>query len=283
MSIQDGSTHSLQIVSGSTTTTFQYPNKFTLQLPAYGLTTGIDEVSLKSLTMYYSWPNISLLKGNNSFSYMLSGVSYPVVMGDGIYSFADINNFLTQVMVLNGHYMIDSNGNKKVFMTFIVNPALYCLSLDIFPVPSILPDGWTNPMSMPLGSTLQLSIPLGMSALTGFAAGLYPPTPWTVLYQINSGIPQISDVTSLNVTSNVVDASSFSLSTNVMASLVVAIGQQPGSQIQFQPVNLDWVGLQKRQTFTEITLEIKDQLLRPVIMRDPSGFVAIMNIRRRKQ
>lgn len=282
MSIQDNSTHSLQIVSGSSTTTFTYPNLFTLQLPSYGFTSGNDEISLKSLTLYYSWPNISAAKGNDSFSYLLNGTSFPVVMGDGIYSFADINAFLTQVMIANGHYLVDTNGTNQIFMTLIVNPALYCLSLNISPVPATLPDGWSNPGGLTLGSTMQLVIPAGMSKLTGFAAGSYPPTASQVLYQTNSGIPQITDVTSLNVISNVVNSSSFSLSPNVLASLIVANNQQPGSQMQFQPINLDWVGMQKMQNFTYIQIAIVDQLQNPVILRDPSGFLAIMNIRRRQ-
>lgn len=282
MSLQDNSTQSIQIVSGSTTTTFTNPNLFTLQLSSYGFTTsGLDEVALKSMTLYYSWPNISAAKGNSSYSYMMNGTAYPVHMGDGIYSFADLNAFLTQVMVTNGHFLVDEYNVNQVFISLIVNPVLYRLSLTVTPVPSTLPTGWTNPASLTLGSQFQLTIPAGMQDLTGFPAGSYPPT-MQGLYQANSNIPQITDCTSLNVISNIVNSSSLSLTPNVLASLVVANNQQPGSQMIFTPLNLDFVSSQKMTTFTQITLAIVDQLLRPVIIRDPSGFLAILTIRKRR-
>lgn len=281
MSLQDSSTITVQLVHGSSTTTFTSPNLFTLQLPSYGFTADIDEIALKNLTIYYSWPNISAAKGNNSFSYIMNGVTYPVVMGDGIYSFNDLNAFLQQVMITNGHYLTDQYNVNQTFINFVVNPVLYCLSLTVTPVPTTLPDGWQNLASLALGSHFQLVVPNGMQTLLGFPAGLYPPVP-QALYQINSDIPQITDCTSLNVLSNVVNSSSLSLSPNVLATLVVSNGQVPGSQMQFSPMNLDWTLMQKNTTFTYITVAIVDQLMRPVLVRDPSGFLAILNIRRRK-
>jgi hypothetical protein len=70
MSLSDNATKSIHIVEGAAGTTFEYPNKFTLRLPASGFRTDRDEVALRSLSVYFSWPNISAEKGNNTFSYI---------------------------------------------------------------------------------------------------------------------------------------------------------------------------------------------------------------------
>ena len=280
-SITDSSTRSIQVVGGSSQVTFTAPNKFMVRLPASGFRTGKDECAMKSLTLYYSWPSVSAALGNNAFSYIWNGVEYPVVLADGIWNFSDIQAYLELVMTQNGHYLLDA-GTKVFFIQFVANPVLYCLSLTVTPVPSALPTDWTNPTGTALfGRTPQLKIPSGgFATLTGFSAGAYPAAPSATLYQINSGIPQITGVTALNVTSNLVTNSGLSLYSNVLASFVVPSDQLPGSLIQVQPTNMDWVPVQKASTFTEIEVAIVDQLHRPVMLRDPTGFVCIINIRR---
>ena len=196
-SILDSSTRSIQVVGGANQVTFTAPNIFTLRLPSSGFRTNKDECSLKSLTLYYSWPNISSAMGNNSFSYNWNGTSFPVVLADGIWNFSDIQSYLQQVMLQNGHYLVDASGNQQYYISIFANSVLYALSLTVTPVPSSLPAGWSNPAGIALfGKTPQLVIPAGLVTLTGFAAGSYPTLPQTTLFQINSGIPQISNVSS---------------------------------------------------------------------------------------
>ena len=269
---------SLQFVAGSTTTKFVEPNEFILTLPRNGYrTSGSDECAMSSMTLQYSWPNISATLGNNAFSYMLGAVEYPVVMGDGIWQFSDIRDYLQQVMAQNLHYLIDASGQKVYYLDFIVNPVLYCLSLTVKRVPTVLPAGWTNP-GITLGAYPQLKIPAGFTTVSGFAAGLYPAVP-TALYQVNSGIPQITGVTSLRVLSDMVGSSELSLESGVLATFSVPSGQEAGAPIQLEPSNPMWVGVQKGVTITEISVRIVDQLRRPVTIRDPAGFVMIINIR----
>ncbi len=178
-------------------------------------------------------------------------------------------------------YLVNAAGVKVFFISLVANPVLYSLSLTITPVPTALPTGWTNPAGLALtGKTPQLRIMPQMVALTGFPAGFYPAAPQTSIYQANSGIPQITGVTALNITSNIVTSSGFSLYPNVLASFTVPSDQMPGSLIQVQPSNLDWCGVQKATTFTEIEVAIVDQLMKPIVIRDPAGFVCIINVRK---
>ena len=282
MSISDSSTRSVQIVGGSQNVTFTAPNTFTVKLPASGFRTGKDECAMKSLTVYYSWPNISAAKGNNAFSYVWNGTTFPVVLDDGIWNFSDVLDYLQQVMVQNGHYLVDAAGRRVYYIKFVANPVLYSLSVTITPLPSSLPADWTNPAGVVLsGNTPQLVLPAGMTELTGFSAGTYPAAVQTALYQVNSTmIPQITNVTAMNVTSNIVASSGLSLFPNVLANFVVPNDQISGSLVQIQPVNMDWVPIHKANTFSEISVSIVDQAMRPVVLRDPAGFVCILNIRR---
>jgi hypothetical protein len=276
-------TRTLQLVSGSSNTVFQAPNSFILTLPSTGLRLGRDEISLKSLTIYYSWANISAAQGNNTLSYIWPGQgSFPVIFADGIWSFTDILSYLEQVMTQNGHYLVNAEGVKVFYISLQLNSVLYCLSLTCTPLPATLPASWSNPSSMVLSAvTPQLIISTASANLTGFTAGSYPPTPRSSLYQINSGIPQITQVTSLNITCDLVDNRGFSLIPSVLTSFTMTPGTSPGSLIQHQPYILDWVPTQQQVTATRITVSITDQLGRPLVIRDTSGVVITLNIRRR--
>ncbi len=284
MSIKDSSTVSMQVVYGDSAVTFNGVSTFTLQLPASGFTTGRDELALKSMTTYYSWPNISAALGNNAFSYTFSGTSYPVVLPTGIFQFSDFIAYLQQVMFANGHYLLDNTGTPVYFISLVLNTPLYCLSLTCTPVPTSLPSGWSNPNAIALsGHCPQLVIPsTAITSLTGFAAGSYPATSTqTTVFQLNSGIPQISQVTSLGLTCTMVQNSTYSLRSNLLASIIMPAGTLGGSLVTFAPYQLDFIPATSQYQFQTISVSLVDQLGRPVTILDPTGFSAIINIRRR--
>lgn len=275
-------TDRIQLVQGSPVTTFEAPNKFILKLPNTGFRTDKHEVCLKSLSLQYSWPNISVAKNNNQLSYIWGGVTYPVVFDTGMWQFSTMQDYLETVMTQNNHYLVDQNGLKQFFIKWVVNPVLYCLSLTVTPVPAALPANWTNPAALALsGLTPQLVIPATMTVLTGFPAASYPAAPQASVYQVNSGIPQITDVSCVNITSNIVTGSGFSLYPNVLNAFSVPSNQVQGTPIQIEPSNLEWVPVQQQSTFTEIEVSFVNQLWQPIEIRDPVGFQLTMLVRRR--
>jgi hypothetical protein len=288
MSLQDSSTKTIQLVSGSTTTQFIYPNTFELTLPTSGFRTQRDEVCLKSMTIYYSFFNITAAKANNTFSYVWpdGNQTYSVVLADGIWSFANIFTFFQNVMQKNGHYIVDPFGTNQYFLYMVVNPTLYCISLIATPLPLALPASYTNPANVNFdqagGLTPQLLVSPGFSLLLGFAAGLYPAAPSLQLYEMNSSIPQINTATSFNIMCNILDNTGFTITPGILSSFVVPPGTEPGSLITKEPVKPDWVPVQGLQTFQTISVRLVDQLLRPVVIQDPSGFVLTLNVRRRR-
>jgi hypothetical protein len=248
-----------------------------------GFRTGRDEVCLKSLTIQKSWPNISPEQGNNQFSYQWPGAgSFPVVMKKGAWGFEDIRAYLRLVMRQNNHYLVDQAGAEQYYLDLVMNPVLYCLSLTATPLPAELPEGWTNPgvdLVATAAQSPQLVIPSGFTRITGFAVGSYPVAPSTSVYQVNSGIPQISDVSSISVLCNLCDSTGFGFDRRILACFVHPSGK---GLANIEPVIPDWVPVQQNMDFSEIEISLVDQAMRPINIRDPEGMVAILHIRRRR-
>lgn len=110
-------------------------------------------IALVSAQMYYSWNNIGnqqyLL--NNTFSYTWKAIgvttTYNVVIPNGIYEIADLNNYLQFVMIQNGHYLINSAGQNVYYAEFLVSANRYAININTFPVPTSLPATWTAPVA----------------------------------------------------------------------------------------------------------------------------------------
>jgi hypothetical protein len=106
-------------------------------------------IAVSSVTMYYSWFNITSNYSNNSFSYTwtVGGVSttYNVNIPDGIYNITDINAFLQWSMINNGTYLINNSGDNVYYAEMIVNPNRYAIQINTFQVPTSLPVGWSQP------------------------------------------------------------------------------------------------------------------------------------------
>jgi hypothetical protein len=112
------------------------------------------EIAVQSITMYYSWSNVNQSPlGNTKFTYSwTSGTTttvYNVNIPDGQYEIADINSYLQFVMIQNGTYLINSSGSYVYYAEMIVNPTLYSVQVNTFPVPTSLPSGWSTPVANP--------------------------------------------------------------------------------------------------------------------------------------
>lgn len=106
-------------------------------------------IAVSQVTMYYSWFNISSSMGNNILTYgwYVGGLLtyYTITIPNGLYQISDINSYCQFVMINNGHYLIDSNGNYVYYFELVVNPNRYAIQLNTYQVPTALPAGWTEP------------------------------------------------------------------------------------------------------------------------------------------
>jgi len=121
------------------------------------------ELAIQSISMYYSWMNISQALGNNVFSYSwtvgVTTTTYTIIIPDGLYELADLNNLLQFNMIKNGTYLINATSQNVYYAEFLVNATSYKFQINTFPVPTSLPSGYTAPVA---------NIPAGYSAFPGY-------------------------------------------------------------------------------------------------------------------
>ncbi len=67
---------------------------------------------------------------------------------------------------------------------------------------------------------------------------------------------------------------------SVLASFPKPEGQASGALMRIEPTNQDWIPIQQAVTFQTIEVWVTDQLARDLKIRDPAGFIVILNVRR---
>lgn len=121
---------------------YRFPNS--VQFPNH-------EICINSLTMYFSWANITPIYQNQVFTYTwITGTTqniYTITIPSGLFEIADINNYFQYVMIQNGTYLINASQQNVYYAEFLVNPNSYAIQLNTFPVPTSLPSGWTTPVA----------------------------------------------------------------------------------------------------------------------------------------
>jgi hypothetical protein len=131
-------------------------------------------LAVSSISMFYSWFNISTALGNNTFSYTWSNgtttTTYPVTIPDGIWEISDINGYLQNVMISNGHYSTDTSGNFIYYLEMVINPVEYGVQLNSFVVLATAPAGITYQFPTPTQNfNPQFIIPAKFNSIIGFS------------------------------------------------------------------------------------------------------------------
>lgn len=175
------------------------------------------EIAIQSLYMYYSWENINASPLNNNVFYLYwvtnqytavspafqSAGAIKVTIPDGLYEVATLNQYLQWFSIKYGYYLINDQGENVYYWEVIVNPALYAIQINTYPVPTALPVGWTAPTANATYGTAAFAgfspgsqicptvyIPLAtvnnFYKILGFNPGAYPPPPTTTNYSVVS-------------------------------------------------------------------------------------------------
>lgn len=242
------------------------------------------EVALASLQFYYSYPNITSAKNNNSLDYIwIDGLTYNVVLPDGLYTIADISGFLHNQMFQNGHYLVDANSEPVYFIELVANTVYYRVTTVCTPVPTALPAGWSNPAAVVLpavATTPQLVILANnMRTVLGWNAGTYPAVPQATVYSANGATyPQISSVIAFNVNCNTVTTSYFNSSPSTIFTGSPNVGF--GELINVAPNNFIWYRCID-SLFPVIEISLVDQDNNPLQLIDPQMAVTLYFKKRR--
>lgn len=173
-------------------------------------------LALGSVSMFYSWRNITAAKGNNTFSIIhpngaTTNATLAITIPDGGYEISTLNEFLRWYLITNGYYLENtSSGEQTVYCEFRVNSSTYSIEFVSYPLPTTLPTGFTAGSALgTLPSTTrapQLTVPAtGIRTILGFAAGNFPATQQTTLTTSSStSTPQISDVINVLLNADVI-------------------------------------------------------------------------------
>ena len=179
-----------------------------------------DTVGVESIALYNSIFNVEASRSNNSFSIIWNAntsVTYNFVIPDGNYDIPGLNYFIQFCCIQNGLYCINSAGNNVYFVELVIASTVYGCELRCLALPDateagtlgyVKPSSATWNFHATLDKTPQVIIPTNaMGNLFGFIAGTFPSTVQSTSQYIASTVtPQISVVTSLVVTCNLVNS-----------------------------------------------------------------------------
>jgi hypothetical protein len=222
------------------------------------------KVAISNIQIFYSWQNINSTYGNNTFSIIVptgaGTATLSLTVPNGTYTVADLNSYIQSIFVANNYYLIDGGGNFVYYLELVENASRYAIQLNTFPVPTVLPAGWTNPgWVLPVvGNTPQLVVPAtAIQTLLGFTAGTYPsPAQATAYSTLSTSVPQLSPVSSVIVCCNLVN-NQLSNPRSVLYSFSPG-GTTYGNLIQSSAYQYSWVDIQDG-TYSSVDITFFDQ------------------------
>lgn len=231
-------------------------------------------VAVESLSIYYSWFNISAANNNNSYSFIFpqlgSSPTYTVTMPDGFYDISSINTYLQAYCIEQGLYLVDSNGNYVYYIEFSTNSTYYSVQFNCFLVPDALPATYSNPASLTfpaVAATTQLIVPdSNFGLVIGQEAGTYPTVAEASTQSfLSTFTPQVSPINSLLLSCTLLN-NKFSVPNTILYSFSPA-GVSFGELISNTPSALSFVDIQDGQ-YQNFKIQFLDQNFNRVILQD---------------
>jgi len=263
-----------------------------------------SRLALASLTMYYSTFNITAQNNNNQFAYVwVDGTENQVIFPDGFYDAASINNYLHQVMLENGHYLIqNSNGNFVWFINIGINTSAYTIEALTYPMDATtyvigvgateytIPTGTAPAWVVPTNPIMNMLLILNnaFTNVIGFTPGYYPQGPTTYAQAVIAGVPPAQTQTpsytttqswSSSSTPQITPLSSFILTCSLINnnyavpnSLLYSFAPVGvfGEQFTIAPSGqLSFIDIQPGQ-YGSFEVSLTDQNNNPIVIQDPN-------------
>lgn len=259
--------------TNNTTLVYKFPNSVDL--------TGC-QIAVSSIQMYYSWDNINITFENNTFSYnwIVAGVptTFTLTIPNGLYEVQDINNFLQFSFIANGHYLVNNAGLNVYYAEFIVNPTRYGIQINTFPVPTVLPAGWTNPAGLVLPAVTFnpiITLPAKFNDILGFTAGFATAQNLgigTNLSYLSSQAPQVQPNSNLLVAISGID-NKYANPSSVIYSVSPSVNL--GELIVDRPANFNWNRL-LAGTYNQLRLQFIGNTYENLNIRDPNMTIILV-------
>jgi len=243
------------------------------------------EIAISNITMPYSWFNITTAYNNTTFNIIwpigsTASQTFPVIIPDGFYTITQMNEYVQQLSILLGLYLIDNNGNYVYYTTFLYNPTTYGVQLITSLVPTSLPAGWTQPSNwygFPTVSRtpqVQLLSTSNFYQLIGFVNNTNYPTIADFVDRsfISTSVPLGSYVNSLIIRCNLVN-NSVGFPSDIIDTMPIT--STFGSNLNYSPYALKWVKL-SGGTYQKLEIQFVDQNLNSIPILDNNVCISLL-------
>jgi hypothetical protein len=253
---------------------------------------GAGVVGTPTITAVISTTSITLstaqtLALNAALVFSTAAATTTITIPTGLYEISDINNYLQYIFIQNGHYLVNAAGQNVYYAEMLVNPSLYAVQVNTFPIPLTIPAGYTIPAADPAGGTKTwagfptatfnpvLTFPANFNKIIGFAAGFAT--------AINTGIGTNLSYTSTTApqvqpNSNVLFGLS-NISNKYAAPSSVIFSVAPsvafGQQINEKPPEFSWNKL-LNGTYNELRLQILGTDFSTLKILDPNMTIILV-------
>ena len=248
-------------------------------------------VAVASVSMYYSWFNITAAYTNNIFSYTwtvgAATTTYTITIPDGIYEITTLNDLLQYTMIANGTYLINASGENVYYAEFLLNPSRYAVQINTFLVPVSLPATFVQPANfVGYPTTTQnpvITTPANFCYIVGFAStfatnanvgNAYTPPVSAYVSKLANGTlsylsttaPQLQPNGSLLVSMSNID-NKYAQPSSIIYSVVPTVAV--GEIITERPSQFMWNKLIDGM-YNEIRLVLLGTNLQPITINDPN-------------
>jgi hypothetical protein len=220
-----------------------------------------QEIGLASISIFYSFYNISAAKNNNKFQYewynnsTSSMQTFDVEYPDLIAEVSTLNNYFQYVMRNNGHYLNDANGNIVYFAELIVDTSRFAISIITKEVPTafstLYPSADNTHITLPTAAfnpVVKMIATSNFHKLIGYTNSFATlSTAQSTRTHFSSTAPILNDDANLivSITNGLVD-NPYAIETGVIYSFPVFA--QPGAQILSKPNEIAFLDLRNMRT-----------------------------------
>jgi len=251
------------------------------------------EMEIGSVTIPYSWYNVSSFYNNKTFSltfpYLATTATLNIILPDGFYTVSDIQNYIELECINNGLYLVNS-GQNVYFINLSTNITFYKNQFVFNLVPTALTGayaGFTQPPTgywsatagngLPTVSTtpfITLAATGSIGPIIGFTAGTYPSAgPYTVNASSLSNItPNATTVNAIILRCNLVD-NNIATPSDILDSF--NINATFGSNITYSPNFPKFVKL-KDGIYNSMTITMVDQNLNAINALDSNILITLV-------
>jgi hypothetical protein len=260
-------------------------------------------IAVSSVSMYYSWFNISSALNNNKFYYTwynaggiisVNGNPYfTVTIPDGLYEISQLNSYLQFCMIANGTYLLDSTTGQNVYYAeFLINPTRYAVQINTFQFPTALPVNFTLPSNWAtyVGSfptqtfNPSLILPASFNNIVGYSANFttdpnlnnayVPPAGSQFISKNGSGTLSYISTQAPNIQPNssiYISVSNINNNYSQPSSIIYAVVPTvlPGELVVERPPQFMWNRLLDG-TYNELRMTFLGTDLQPIKINDPS-------------